>query len=680
MKINTKYSTLLGLSIIVLIAALCYSNTLSAPFAYDDIPALKKIGEGIPKNPLLTLRALPYLTLYMNYRIGGMAVTGYHLFNILVHLLASISVYFLARTILKLKLPEEAFTGWTTCGSMAAFFTALLFVVHPVQTQAVTYIVQRMASMAALFYVLAILLYLQGRIRENAGVRYYPWLIGSFIAALCAVKSKEISLTIPFMALLCEMAFFKSRTRTVVIRIAPFALAALLIPLDVILSGSGQEAGVIQTLGTATAETGIMTRSQYLFTQFRVIAIYLRLLILPINQNLDYATPISFYLSAPKNLLGLALHISLLTTAFCLIIRNRHKYGVDGLLTVTGFGIFWFYLALAVESSIIPIRDVIYEHRLYLPSVGMILAAVSLAAYFMERTRMRQRLIPLLTVGMLSIATLAYSVATYNRNDFWKSGLKLWEDVVEKSPNKARPYLAVGYFKAEAGMNSEAVNYFKKAMELSPGYHDARVGLAAAYLNLGRFDEARVELEKVVKASPGTADAVRLLALTYIKLGRNEEALRVLIDPATRNDKDYDILNITGTVYAQMGNFERAEEYFEKALALKPDTVEIVNNLARLYEKFGHVDKGIRAAKRVLELDSKFHEAANLLGAFYLKKGEWSKAKAEFEKAVALAPDNPKYKKNLEISNTLLIKSIINAKMPTGGPQLDRRLIPQPHQ
>jgi len=652
-----NYSTLVGLTIVVVLTVLCYSNTLTAPLEFDDTLAINISRKGIP-----SMRALSYLTLHINYRIGGLEVTGYHIFNILVHLFASLSVYFLAKTILMLKLSEEAFRGWTTCGSMTAFFTALLFAVHPVQTQAVTYIVQRMASMATLFYVLAILLYLQGRIRENAGVRYSHWLIASFIAALCAVKSKEIALTLPLMAFLCEFVFFKSSARTIFIRVVPFAFAVLLIALDAFLISTGQESGLIQVLGRATAETDDLTRTQYLLTQFRVIATYLRLLILPINQNIDYEYTISTGLFVPNVMRALSLHIFLMTAAFWLLIRNKHKESQE-LLFVAGFGILWFYLTLAVESSIIPIRDVIFEHRLYLPSFGMILAAVSFAAYFMERTRTKASFIPAVTVGILLIATLAYSFATYKRNELWKSGLKLWEDAITKSPNKPRVYHAVGYFKAIAGMDSEAIPYFNKALKLLdfPATH---LNLALSYRKLGRFDEARMELEKVVKAAPATPDAVSLLAITYMKLGRNEDALRVLTDPATMNDKDPAILNTTGSVYAQMGDFVRAEEYFEKALTLQPDNYEIVNNLARLYEKFGHIDKGIRAAKRVMELDSKFHETANLLGAFYLKKGEWANAKAQFEKAVALAPDNPKYKKNLEICNTLLIKDIINAKVP----------------
>lgn len=655
MKISTKYSTITGLSIIILVAALCYSNTFTAPLEFDDTYAINMSRAGIP-----SARALPYLTLHINYRIGGMEVTGYHLFNILVHLLASVSVYFLARTILRLKLPKEAFSGWTTCGSMTALFTALLFAVHPVQTQAVTYIVQRMASMVALFYVLSILFYLQGRIRENSGSRYYPWLIASFFVALCAVKSKETAFTLPLMALLCEITFFKSSARTMVLRLAPFAFVVLLIPLDAYLWSSEQENGFIETIGKATLETDDLTRYQYFLTQFRVIATYLRLLILPINQNIDYEYTISTGLLGPNVMLALSLHISLLATACWLIMRDHNEEG-KGLLTVAGFGIIWFYLSLSVESSVIPIRDVIFEHRLYLPSIGMILAAVCVVSYFMERTKARQRHIPVIAIGILSAATLAYSVGTYNRNELWKSGIKLWEDARIKSPNKPRPYHAIGYFKVMAGMNSEAIPYFKKALDLFD-FAATRLNLALSYSNLGRFDEARIELEKIVKTAPGTPTAVQLLAVTYMNLGREEDALRVLTDPATRNDKDPAMLNITGTVYAQMEDFERAEENFEKALALQPDNVGIVNNLARLYEKFVQIDKGIRAAKRLTELDSKSHEAANLLGAFYLKKGEWAKGKAQFEKAVALAPDNPKYKRNLEISNTLLIKSIVNAK------------------
>jgi len=290
--LTQPWTVLLLLSIL---AILIYSNTFSASFQLDDVT---NIGDNLQiRNlsnlPLSESRYVGYLSFALNYHFGQRNVFGYHLVNLLIHITNGFLVYFFV--LLLLRIPQPSLTPHAsplTNASGIALATALLFVVHPVQTQAVTYIVQRFASLAALFYLLTVLLYLKWRLTEPENRHRFLWYAGALLSTILAMKTKEISFTLPLMLILIEVVFFGSPTRKQWIALIPFLLTLLIIPLS--------HPGKIGELEAGFAKgTTEISRLDYLFTQFRVILTYVRLLVLPIHQNVDYDYPISHSLLEP---------------------------------------------------------------------------------------------------------------------------------------------------------------------------------------------------------------------------------------------------------------------------------------------------------------------------------------------------------------------------------------------
>jgi len=308
-----------------------------------------------------------------------------------------------------------------------ALFAGLVFVTHPLQTQAVTYIIQRATSLAALFYLAALTLYVKSRLLQQQGKSpavFKPFYYGSLIVAVMAMFTKENTVTLPLMVLLYEACFLKTKEGLNWKYLIPFLATLLIIPLMMFLTKSVDFIGMRRSL----EEPSNLSSWQYLLTQFRVIVTYLRLLFIPLNQNLDYDYSIA------KSLLDLPILASfiLLSSIFTIAIRIFSKY------RLIAFSIFWFFLTLLPESSIIPINDVIFEHRLYLPMAGFSFFIVSSVYYLFENKTLKSMIIVLL------IIISCYGMLTYRRNLIWKDEFTLWNDVVHKSPKKARPYYGRG--------------------------------------------------------------------------------------------------------------------------------------------------------------------------------------------------------------------------------------------
>jgi len=406
--------------LILLLGLLAYANSFQAPFHYDDYKNMLEVSyvqdlgylndwslvrQYLAGDHGFMMRFVGYLSFALNYALHGDAVVGYHAVNLAIHLVNALLVYSLVWLTLRTPYFETQGSTIDVQDSSSAFspqpltflplFTALLFVSHPVQTQAVTYIVQRIASLATLFCLATVVLYIQARLaldRQGWKGRAILWYAGSFCCALLAMKTKEIAFTLPLAVCIYEFMFFRGKPSRRLICVTPLLLTMLVIPLSMLLlTGTG---GALGDVGSATSVGSDLTRAEYFFTELRVIVTYLRLLFLPVNQNLVYDYPVYRTLFTPPVFLSFLLLVALFGLAVYLAYRSRLEVKVSRLETqnsklitqnlpfyrLIAFGMFWFFLTLSVESSIIPITDVIFEHRIYLPSVGAFLAFASFFA------------------------------------------------------------------------------------------------------------------------------------------------------------------------------------------------------------------------------------------------------------------------------------------------------------
>lgn len=623
----------LHLLLLALIALAAYSNTLHAPFVFDDISSIVDNGvikdlsrffsEGRAFNPR---RVVGYFTFALNYRVGGLDTFGYHVVNLGIHILSGWTVYFLVGV--TLKTPFFSGEGREKL-ALLPLFVALLFIAHPVQTQAVTYIVQRLASLVALFYLLSLLLYVKGRLslgtEQEQGssaatgmLRPVLFFLGAVVFAVLAAQTKEIAATLPLIVLLYEFCFFKPSKKRNLILLVSLLLCALL--AGAALVGAGKPLGdLLSDVNELSRETGSITRGAYLLTQFSVIATYLRLLLLPVRQNLDYDYPVYHSLFVPPVFFSLLLLLALIGAAAWLFYRST-PYGLkrpelpSAKLLQTAhhfrliaFGIFWFFITLSIESSIIPIADVIFEHRLYLPSVGAFTALVAAALLLFKGSS------PKAFAAGAAVVTVLFAVATWQRNQVWESQVRLWGDVVEKSPGKSRANDHYGVALSTAGRVEEAAGYLNKAVEINPRNWFALYNLGRMLDEMGNIDAAISCYQAAIGLNPELAVAHNNLAVDYLIKGDEEQAIRL----------------------------------YNVVLKLKPEFAEAHNNLGYVLKGRGKVDEAIGHFQAAIRSNGDYAKAYNNLGEAYQEKGELDQAISQFEEAVRLRPEDPVSRENL---------------------------------
>ena len=396
-----------------LVTVAVYSNTFTAAFQYDDGPIIRDNhllrDLGNIREIVNNIRGFTLLTFAVNYAIGGLDVRGYHAVNLAVHIINASLAYLLVLATLRLVKVQEG------SSRRLAAFSALLFAVHPIQTQAVTYIVQRMESLSGMFYLLALLLFI-GASRASGAIKRGALYTGVALSYLLAFYFKEITYTLPAVIVLYDYLFIARGSLGEMLRKWPvYALLALLfayftymtvVPLggfndlseesaaesiyaapivkdlSGLEDGAGAPAGKTRHDYTAGFNVSRISPEEYLYTQFNVIVYYLALLAVPANQNLDYDFPwASGLFKAPEAAPGTALNFPMpppaLSLAILLVITGaaaylllRSRKDPDSKARVAAFFILWFFIILSPTSSFIPIADAIYEHRVYLASLG----------------------------------------------------------------------------------------------------------------------------------------------------------------------------------------------------------------------------------------------------------------------------------------------------------------------
>jgi len=496
-------------------------------------------------------------------------VVGYHLINLLIHLIYACFVYLLAKLILSIaifdNLPQRKHVA------LIAFFIALICVTHPIQTQAVAYIVQRMTSLASMFYIMCLFFYGTGRvwyIKDRLNSKVFLFYLLAFLSGILALFSKQIAITIPFSILLFELFFIRNKDGVVFKKYLIIASSMLFIIFLMVLFG-----------GLLPKETDTITRSEYLFTQFRVVLKYLQLLLVPVNQVLDYDFSLSERLFEWKVIVSSFLIISLLAIAF-FVYKKKH---------LVSFGIFWFFITLSVESSIIPIKDVIFEHRLYLPMFGFSLVFVSLIWDFLNKKSFYTAIVFLLTIN------ITYGVATHERNKAWESRVSIWTDNTIKKPNNERAHNNLGSAYIAILNLQKAEKSCEEAVRLKPDYNEALVNLGFLKIDLEKPREAIKVFDQLIKVDSVSFQAYYGRGIAYTSLHENEKALNNFSKAIScKNIKDAEeVYNKSGLIRLSTGKFEDAISDFDAAIIANPDHAESYNNRGAVNMELQEYDAAI---------------------------------------------------------------------------------------
>lgn len=570
----------------VLICVVCiaiYSNTFYSPFVFDDTSYIR---DNLAIRSLASLwppsgtRYFGYLSFALNYRIGGDNVLGFHLVNLAIHILNAVLVFsVVALTFKTPRMEERGPAGQSTWpGAAVGLTAALLFAAHPVQTQAVTYLSQRFASLATLFYLLTLFLFIRWRLSrergEGPGAGLYLLSLGT---AVMAQMTKEIAFTLPFVVLLYEFIFFGNTLalKRRIAHLAPFLLTTAIIPALLFLPSAAT--GVAEkSIGESMRalqihELGNLSRHDYLITQFRVIVTYLRLIVLPVNQNFEYDYPIYSSILDPAPLISLIFLLGLLALALYALYRSGRS--ANPYSRLGAFGVFWFFITLSIESSVIPIQHVIFEHRLYLPSAGIAMVAGALICHLFERLRRSG-----VRVGLRLFATVVLigtvvplGVAAYRRNALWKDPIALYKDSVKKSPERVPAHTFLGVAYLEKGETHKAIEEFRTSIRLKPDDWVARYSLGNAYVDLGEMDRAITEFKTVLEIKPD----------------------------------DVKSLNNLGTAYYIKGLLEASLTQYIKVLRYRPDHPEAHYNLSLVYKDLGRPERASFHYRKYLEVSGK---------------------------------------------------------------------------
>ncbi|MDP3921441.1 MAG: tetratricopeptide repeat protein [Candidatus Omnitrophota bacterium] len=613
----------LALPVLIVFGFVLYSNTFHASFNFDDSVfisenlAIRDIGRLGSIWETHKTRFLPFLSFALNYHFHQLDVTGYHLVNISIHILTSYLVFLIMLS--TCRTPALKDDPLVEHRVLLAAAGALIFLCHPVQTQAVTYISQRMASMACCFYFATLYFYIRFRLDKDS-----RFLIPAGLCAVLAVLSKQNTFTLPLALLLYDVCFWGIGTRGLWRKRCALLLFVLPLVMAYFLFFAAKD------IQSATRMLTAIPRHYYLFTQFSVICTYIRLLFLPVNQSVDYDYAISTSFFEPVTLISFLFLCSLAGLALRLYKKEP----------LIAFGVFWFFLTLSIESSIIPINDVIFEHRLYLPSLGFAMI-LPWCLHRLIKNKRRALIALLILIAVLS-------GMTYRRNAVWADGFSLWEDAIEKAPGKARPYHNLGFHYAENGNWEKAIAACLEAIKRDPNHAAAYVTLGRAYGQMGNYDMEIESFQKAIEVSPEPRPKhFNNLGAAYGRRGEYEKAIETFKKGIEQIPNYAPLYNNLGFAYDQVGGYDRALISYEQALELDPKFAEAYNHRGITYGKIGELDKAIENCMRAVQLKPDFADAYNNLGVAYQQKGEKDKAIESYKKALATDPKYTRAQDNL---------------------------------
>ncbi|MHB8876290.1 MAG: tetratricopeptide repeat protein [Myxococcaceae bacterium] len=631
-----------------------YWKSFAVPFQFDDLPHIvDNPGVHLERLGASTLwevvkgstRPVASLSFALNHYAGGLRPFSWHLVNLAFHVASGLFVFLLGIEVLRRAAPTLDQAG----RSRAALVSAVLFVAHPVQTQAVTYVVQRMASMGACFAFASAWVYFRARARP-AGA-HWRFALSAGLAAL-AMGCKENFALLPAVLLTADALLipgFADRLR----RHRWLAAAAL-----IVLAGAGVAlfARYLPTVAAEQARFGISPWAR-LLTEARVVWLYLSLLVYPDPSRLrvDYDYPVSASLLDPPSTLVAIVALAILVAA-AIGLRRR--------LALFGFAVLWFLGNLLVESTVLPL-DLVFEHRVYFPSFGPVL----LIAYGLERGVRSLRFSPWAAAAPLA-AVLIF--ATDRRNELWRDPVRLHEQAAAGGPATGRSLLTLGaeyYLRGDLarartallqvlerepgnpgalsnlgniardqGDPGAAEQYYRRALAASPAHRDAQANLAGLLLTMQRLDEAQPEIDRLIQRSPRDPAGLVLRGLLFARR-REWEAARGWFDAALRADTTCaDAYRFRARVSFEQGRPAEAIVDGERGLTLRPADAGARLELAGYLAASGRAAEALRQLDEVLRRDPARRDVHFKKGNLLAEAGDTPAAEREYQAEVGLAP------------------------------------------
>ena len=625
---------------LILATCLVYLNSLTGPFVFDDQsailenPTIRRLGSlGDVLSPHLdgglTISGRPVvnLSLALNYAWGGYGVMGYHLFNLLVHGLAGLTLFGLLRRTLAGRLPSSPLAGapgnrfagtrWSENALGLAFFTTLLWLVHPLQTSAVTYVVQRAELLMALCYLLTLYSFLRGVSAVHPG----RWLILSWCACLVGMACKEVMATAPLMVLVYDRIFVAGSFAEAWARRRRYylGLASSWLWLAYLVIGTAGRGG---TAGFGT-EVSVW---HYSLTQAWAVVHYAGLALWPNPLIFDYGTAT---ITSAATVWWQLLLLSILVGATIVALVRR---------AVGGFMGVWFFLILAPSSSLVPVASqTMAEHRMYLSLAALMLLIVAVLFAWLGRRAW-------LVCGILAAAS---GGLTLRRNADYRSEQRLWADTVAKNPANGRAHNNLGKAIFSAGRSAEALGHYEEAIRLQPKGAEPHYNLGLALAHLDRFAEAIREYQTALRLQPNYAAAHNNLGNAWLATGRWAEASEQYEAAVRINPLFAEARSNLSNVRLEQGRIAEAIEQGEQAIQLEAHHPTAHYNLGNALAQAGRLAAALEQYEAALRWRPDFAEANNNRGNVLVELERWLEAVKAYERALQLQPNYPDARRNV---------------------------------
>ena len=623
-----------AISFLSLLGMASFFGTLRSPFLYDDAHAIVDnpyIGNLWDFQSLVGIenifnRSVVLLTYAVNREVGQLDVFGFHLVNILLHICVGLVLYFLARNLLAIETPEIR-----SRLSSLPVLAASIHLLHPLTVQSVTYLSSRSSLLVTLFYLLGFYFFIQTvqTKQPGEGLRRLFCALLVILFFFLGAGSKGIIVTLPVMAVITLWFKIPKMGTSKLVLIGMLVLSPLLVYL-------GYRYAQMGNLFTLKSDPGSlsMDRGLYFLTQMKALVFYyLWKLLLPFNLNFEPDVRLVTGILDPQWIAGLGVIV--LLGAGLYFQKSR----------LAKFACLWALVTILPTSSFIPLKQIVTEHRAYLPGIGICLA---LGIGILTAVRSPQN-----RPAMVFSILLVFAFLTLNRSLDFRTEIHLWEDTANKSPQKALVHnnLAAGYLAEER--IDDAWRELAVALQLDPDYADAHLNRGFIFSRKKKWEQARAAFDRALLLGSNKADAFFNAGRVRTHLNRIEEAIPFFIRAVKMKSHRVKYHFELGNAYRSQKMIDEALREYRLTLKLEPDHVEAQNNIGVLFWTLKQYDLAEKAFKKVQALGADNAEIHNNLASIYMIQKKPEQAIPHLRRLTALQPENAKAKQLLEIAMTL---------------------------